>query len=83
MEDKLNRLFLECINELNRIGIDILNENQYGKIDISIERSIFMKFIYACDIHGDINKYECLYKLLKENNINALVIGRRLITKES
>ncbi len=42
-----------------------------------------MKFIYACDIHGDINKYECLYKLLKENNINALVIGRRLITKES
>ena len=38
MEDKLNRLFLECINELNRIGIDILNENQYGKIDILISK---------------------------------------------
>lgn len=42
-----------------------------------------MKFIYACDIHGDINKYEELYRILKENNINTLVIGRRLITKES
>ena len=38
MEDKLNRLFIECIDELNRIGIDILNENQYGKIDISIAK---------------------------------------------
>lgn len=53
-----------------------------GKIYISvilIERSNFMKFIYACDIHGDINKYECLYKLLKEKQINTLVIGRRFI----
>lgn len=39
-----------------------------------------MKFIYACDIHGDIDKYEQLYKELKENNINTLVIGRRFIT---
>lgn len=52
----------------------------YDKIVISIERSIFMRFIYACDIHGDINKYECLYKALKENNIDTLVIGRRFIT---
>lgn len=39
-----------------------------------------MKFIYTCDIHGDINKYETLYKLLKENNIDNLVIGRRSFT---
>lgn len=38
-----------------------------------------MKFIYTCDIHGDIDKYEQLYKILKETNINTLVIGRRLI----
>ena len=38
MEDKLNILFFECIDELNKIGIDILNENQYGKIDISIAK---------------------------------------------
>ncbi len=42
-----------------------------------------MKFIYTCDIHGDINKYEKLYQILKENNINNLVIGRRFITKKS
>lgn len=39
-----------------------------------------MKFIYTCDIHGDINKYEKLYEVLKEKNINNLVIGRRSIT---
>ena len=38
MEQKLYRLFSECVNELNKIGIDILNEKQYGKIDISIAK---------------------------------------------
>ena len=36
MEQKLNKLYLECVNELNKIGIDILNEKQYGKIIITI-----------------------------------------------
>ena len=38
MEQKLNKLYLECINELNKIGINILDEKQYGKIDISISK---------------------------------------------
>ena len=38
MEQKLNKLYLECINELNKIGIDILDEKQYGKITISIAK---------------------------------------------
>ena len=38
MEKELNRLFVECVDELNKIGIDILNEKQYGKIDISIAK---------------------------------------------
>ena len=38
MEQKLYRLFSECVNELNKIGIDILNENKYGKIEISIAK---------------------------------------------
>ena len=38
MEQKLQKLFLECVNELNKIGIDILNEKQYGKIEISISK---------------------------------------------
>ena len=36
MEEKLNRLYLECIKELNMVGIDILDEKYYGKIDISM-----------------------------------------------
>ena len=35
---KLDRLFVECINELKDIGLDITNEKEYGKIDISISK---------------------------------------------
>lgn len=38
MEEKLNRLYRECIKELNMVGIDILDEKYYGKIDISIAK---------------------------------------------
>ena len=38
MEQKLNKLYLECVDELKKIGIDILNEKQYGKITISISK---------------------------------------------
>ena len=38
MEEKLCKLFTECIIELNKIGIDILNEKKYGKIEISISK---------------------------------------------
>lgn len=38
MKHKLNRLFSECTYELKQIGIDILNEKQYGKIDIALSK---------------------------------------------
>lgn len=38
MEQKLNKLFSECINELNKIGINILDKEKYGKIEISIAK---------------------------------------------
>ena len=38
MEEKLKKLFLECLNELDKIGIDILNEKKYGKITITISK---------------------------------------------
>ena len=38
MEEKLNRLYRECIKELNMVGIDILDERHYGKIDIAIAK---------------------------------------------
>ncbi len=37
MEEKLEKLYKECINELNTIGIDI-NNNLIGKIDVKIAK---------------------------------------------
>ncbi len=42
-----------------------------------------MKFIYACDIHGDMNKYEKLYKIAIEKNIKNIVIGGDLLPKKA
>lgn len=38
MEEKLNRIFNECKEELKNIGIDIEDEKSIGKIDISISK---------------------------------------------
>ena len=38
MEEKLKELFSECVTELKAIGIDILNKNKYGEIQISISK---------------------------------------------
>ena len=38
MEQKLYKLYSECVNELNKIGIDILDKKQYGEIKISISK---------------------------------------------
>lgn len=46
MEEKLNRLYKECIKELGSIGINILNEQIMGKIDIKI--STRSKKRYGC-----------------------------------
>lgn len=40
-----------------------------------------MKFIYACDIHGDKSKYEKLYELAIENKIHNIVLGGDLLPK--
>lgn len=37
MEEKLEKLYKECINELNAIGIDI-NNNSIGEIDVKIAK---------------------------------------------
>lgn len=38
MEEKLNQIYNKCIQELNDIGIDILNDDQIGTIDISVSK---------------------------------------------
>lgn len=40
-----------------------------------------MKFIYACDIHGDTNKYEKLFQKAKEENIEYIILGGDLLPK--
>ena len=45
MEQKLYRLFFECVNELNKIGIDILNQSKYGKIEMSIAKRNNKRYI--------------------------------------
>ena len=42
-----------------------------------------MQFIYACDIHGDRNKYEKLLEILKKRKINNLVLGGDLFSKNA
>ena len=36
MEEKLEKLYKECIDELEKIDIHILDEKTYGKIDINL-----------------------------------------------
>lgn len=38
MEEKLNKLYNECIDELKSIGLDIIDNKEIGKIDISISK---------------------------------------------
>lgn len=40
-----------------------------------------MKFIYACDIHGDTNKYEKLLKTAQKEKIKYIVLGGDLFPK--
>lgn len=40
-----------------------------------------MKFIYACDVHGDMKKYNKLIEICKEHKTNYMVLGGDLFTK--
>lgn len=37
-EDRLNELYTECVSELTNIGIDVLDEDRIGKIDIGFAK---------------------------------------------
>lgn len=38
MEEKLERLYNECLEELKRVGLNFDDEREYGKIDIKIAK---------------------------------------------
>jgi len=69
MEQKLNKLYFECVDELNKIGIDILNEKIYGKIDISISKRNNKR--YGC----------CKQEKPDKNYKTVTKIGRRKIIR--
>ena len=51
MEEKLNKLYTECINELNSIGIDVKPE-LIGKIDIKFARRNSKRYGFvSCHCH--------------------------------
>ena len=62
MEQKLHKLFFECVNELKNIGIDILNERQYGKIDISISKRNNKRY-GCCKQEEPDKKYKAVTKI--------------------
>ena len=69
LEEKLNKLYLECIKELQNIGIDILNKELIGTIDIKISKRNNKR--YGCCKQENPNKK---YKIVQK-------IGRRKIIK--
>ena len=40
MEEKLEQLYKECLEELKKVGLDLENEKEYGKIDIKIAKHL-------------------------------------------
>ena len=69
MEQKLKELYLECVQELNKLGIDILDEKQYGKIDIFIAKRNNKR--YGCCKQEEPDKR---YKIINK-------VGRRRIIR--
>ena len=69
MEQKLNKLYIECIEELNNIGIDILKEQHYGKIDVTLSKR-------------NNKRYGCCKQEEPDKNYRTVTrVGRRRIIK--
>ena len=88
MEQKLNSLFFECINELNKIGINILDESKYGKIDISISKRATKRYGCCKQEKPDIN-YKTISKIGRKRivrfekfNIHHIEISRWVLDLE-
>lgn len=61
MEEKLLKLYNECIVELKSIGIDILNEKNVGKIDIQISNRALKRY-GCCKQEKPDKKYKTIKK---------------------
>ncbi len=68
MEQKLDKLYKECVNELKQIGIDILNEKQFGKIEISISKRNNKRY-GGCKQEEPDPKYKTITQIGKKKTI--------------
>ena len=61
-EEKLNKLYLECIQELENIGINIQNEKIIGYIDIKISKRNNKRY-GCCKQENPDKKYKVIQKI--------------------
>ena len=57
MQEKLVKLYNECINELKEININILNNSEIGEIDIKISKGNYKR--YGCCKQKEPDKDSC------------------------
>ena len=62
LDEKLNKLYLECIKELQNIGIDILNKELIGTIDIKISKRNNKRY-GCCKQENPDKKYKVVQKI--------------------
>lgn len=62
MEEKLTKLYNECIEELKEIGIDMQNEENIGKIDISLSKRNTKRY-GCCKQENPDRKYKTITRL--------------------
>ena len=55
MEEKLNKLYLECISELQGIGMNVNQSMEFGEIDISISKRNNKRYGVCKQEEPDIN----------------------------
>ena len=70
MNKKLLKLYHECIKELNEIGINVLDESNFGKIDIQISKRSAKRY-GCCKQENPDKKYKTVKKY-KDNNISKI-----------
>ena len=61
MNEKLLKLYKECINELKSIGVEILDEKNIGKIDIQVSSRSLKRYGWCKQENPDKN-----YKTVKK-----------------
>ena len=78
MDEKLNKLYIECIEELKKININMLDQKKVGNIDISISKRATKR--YGCCIQenpDETSKYREGRKLkYRKYHLHHIIISK-------